>query len=84
MGTLQDNQNSVQELSNNVLNEELALNITAGEVAEKVVGKIAMQMPNANRAHDTMIILACMAIIVVRHNPLLLYIQEGEHWAPAS
>lgn len=38
MGTLQDNQNSVQELRNKVLNEELALNITAGEVTEKVVG----------------------------------------------
>ncbi|MGN7384086.1 hypothetical protein [Paenibacillus sp. SAFN-117] len=38
MGTLQDNQNSAQELSNKVLNEELALNITAGEVAEKVIG----------------------------------------------
>ncbi|MFC6334259.1 hypothetical protein ACFP56_16645 [Paenibacillus septentrionalis] len=38
MGTLQDNQNSVQELSNKVLNEELAVSITAGEVAEKVVG----------------------------------------------
>lgn len=38
MGTLQNNQNSVQELSNKVLNEELAVSITAGEVAEKVVG----------------------------------------------
>lgn len=38
MGTLQDKQNSAQELSNKVLNEQLALNMTAGAVAEKAIG----------------------------------------------
>lgn len=42
MGTLQDNLNSAQELSDKVLNEQLALGITAGEVAEKVVGGAAI------------------------------------------
>lgn len=42
MGTLQDNQSSAQELSSKVLNEQLAVSMTPGAVAEKVIGGAAI------------------------------------------